>query len=192
MNSSKKCPLCTKPRILHRNKIKQVLNNKETERSGKSGHIYRCCKCSASKLSAKKFIEHTSNHISKKFACSFCQKGFSQQRFLDKHVHVEHGEGKIERFHCHYDHCNFDAKFTQTLQTHIKEKHEGEKREHRSLDSKTDVTCPTCGKTLKKWYYQTYHKTSCNSNVVYKCDHCGQVRIKALYVFQFFVFDLMA
>ena len=69
----------------------------------------------------------------------------------------------------------FQAKYTQTLASHIKEVHEGEKRSHRSEDSKSDVVCNGCGKTLKKWYYQMHHKSSCSSNVVYKCDICGQV-----------------
>jgi len=173
-SSSKKCPLCFKPRIVHRNQ--QVWNDKEGEDGSTKlkGCVYKCCKCSASKLSAKKFFEHTHNHISKKFACETCNKGFSQQRFLDQHFFVEHGKGKGQRFHCQYENCNFEAKYTQTLASHIKEVHEGEKRSHRSEDSKSDVVCNACGKTLKKWYYQMHHKSSCSSNVVYKCDICGQ------------------
>jgi len=108
------------------------------------------------------------------FACENCNKGFSQQRFLDHHIFVEHGKGKGQRYHCLYENCNFEAKYTQTLASHIKEKHEGEKRSHRSEDAKSDVVCNACGKTLKKWYYQMYHKSSCSSNVVYKCEICGQ------------------
>ena len=165
-SSAKKCPLCNKARTLHR--------NGDQDNVKRGGLLYKCCKCSASKLSAKKFFEHTQNHISKKFTCSICQKGFSQQRILDNHVYMEHGEGKGQRFHCNYEHCNFDAKYPQTLATHIKEKHEGEKRTHKADDSKSEVTCNVCGKTLKKWYYQLYHKDSCSTNVVYKCDICGQ------------------
>ena len=33
---------------------------------------------------------------------------------------MEHGEGKGQRFHCNYENCNFDAKYPQTLATHIK------------------------------------------------------------------------
>ena len=123
-SSAKKCPLCNKARTLHRN------GDQDNVKQG--GLLYKCCKCSASKLSAKKFFEHTQNHISKKFTCSICQKGFSQQRILDNHVYMEHGEGKGQRFHCNYEHCNFDAKYPQTLATHIKEKHEGEKRTHKA------------------------------------------------------------
>ena len=54
------------------------------------------------------------------------------------------------------------------------EKHENQKRSHRSDDSKIDVKCPVCCKVLKKWYYQLYHKNTCSTNVVYKCDLCGQ------------------
>ena len=75
------------------------------------GCVYKCCKCSASKLSAKKFFEHTHNHISKKFACETCNKGFSQQRFLDQHFFVEHGKGKGQRFHCQYENCNFEVSY---------------------------------------------------------------------------------
>ena len=176
LNPSKKCPLCFKPRVAHRN------NPKPDEKTpSKIGHLYKCCKCSASKLSAKKFFEHTTNHIQKKFSCSICAKGFSQQRFLDQHFFAEHGQGISERFHCNFENCNFEAKYTQTLASHIKEKHEGEKRSHRSEDSKSEVTCGTCGKTLKKWYYQMYHKSSCTSNVVHKCGICGQV-IKASFL----------
>ena len=78
-------------------------------KQGSRGNLYKCCKCSASKLSAKKFFEHTHNHISKKFTCEHCNKGFSQQRFLDHHVFVEHGKGKGQRYHCLYENCNFEV-----------------------------------------------------------------------------------
>ena len=110
-SGAKKCPLCNKARTVHRN---------THEQSTKRGHIYKCCKCSASRLPSKKFFEHVQNHIVKKHQCSICQKGFSQERILANHIFMEHGEGKGQRFHCNYENCNFDAKYPNTLATHIK------------------------------------------------------------------------
>ena len=166
-SSLKKCPLCSKPRVSHKNPVVDGTSSKR---------IYKCCRCTASKLTAKKFLEHTHNHITKRFSCDICRKGFSQKRFLDRHIFIMHGEGQNQRFHCHFEHCNFEAKYPQTLASHIKDKHEGQKRSHKSDDSKSEVTCNWCRKTLKKWYYHMYHKASCHSGVVFKCDFCGQVR----------------
>lgn len=164
------CPLCLKSRLSHRNEgLKQQTPKSKVNR-------YKCCRCSASKMSAKRFSEHTQNHITKKFVCQTCHKGYSQKKFLDHHVYVEHGEGKGQRFHCNYENCNFEAKYAQTLACHIKEKHEGEKRSHRGEKSRAEVTCVACGKTYKAWYYQQYHRSTCTSSVVYKCQICGQVK----------------
>lgn len=166
----KMCPLCLKSRLSHRNEgLKQQTPKSKVNR-------YKCCRCSASKMSAKRFSEHTQNHITKKFVCQTCHKGYSQKKFLDHHVYVEHGEGKGQRFHCNYENCNFEAKYAQTLACHIKEKHEGEKRSHRGEKSRAEVTCVACGKTYKAWYYQQYHRSTCTSSVVYKCQICGQVK----------------
>ena len=38
-----------------------------------SGNLYKCCHCSAAKLSAKKFFPHLENHVAKKHVCKYCR-----------------------------------------------------------------------------------------------------------------------
>ena len=85
--------------------------------------------CKASKLSGtKKFFDHVENHVTKKFSCDSCQKGFSYQHILDEHIHKVHGEGQNERLRCAFLDCDFETKYRQTLAAHVREKHEGKKK----------------------------------------------------------------
>ncbi len=167
---SRKCPLCFKTRLSHKNR---EIDSEDIKKKG-GGSFYKCCKCSASKLTAKKFFHHTDNHVAKKFVCLVCEKGYSYERLLALHIHREHGDGRNDRFHCSEAGCNFDAKHASTLSDHIRERHHGFPRSHRSEDSKTDVTCVNCKKTLKKWYYLQVHKRTCTSSIVYRCNICSQ------------------
>ena len=76
------CPLCHEARTQHRNEL-----NPDEPRNLHRGRTYRCCRCSAAKMSCKKFVEHVQNHIEKQFKCDTCGKGYSAQLFLDDHIY---------------------------------------------------------------------------------------------------------
>ena len=76
------CPLCHEARTQHRNEL-----NPDEPRNLHRGRTYRCCRCSASKMNCKKFVEHVQNHIEKQFKCESCGKGYSAQLFLDDHIY---------------------------------------------------------------------------------------------------------
>ena len=164
------CPLCFRPRIEHKNRCLS-----EEEKGNHRGNLYKCCHCAASKLSAKKFFVHLENHVAKKHMCPDCGKGFSYKHLLNEHTWKEHGEGQHIRFPCNWEGCDYSAKYKQTLHTHVMERHHGVKRKHRQEDAYKKVECPTCNKTLKKWYYHQFHKKTCSSgNVIYQCEICGK------------------
>ena len=154
--STKSCPLCLRPRFAHKNTDSDGGSKKARH---KTGSIFKCCKCSASKLSAKRFFDHVENHLSKKYKCSDCSKGFSYEHLLTEHKHKEHS-GDYRPLKC--ERCDFETLHKQTLTSHIKEKHEGIQRDHKALDANLTVVCPNCKKELKKWYFQRHHQKSCS------------------------------
>merc|ERR1719300_1809182 len=95
---------------------------------------------------------------------------------LNEHTWKEHGDGQNFRYNCSWEGCDYSAKYKQTLHTHVMEKHHNLKRRHRQEEAFKKVTCPTCGKSLKKWYYQQFHIRTCSNggNVIYQCDICGK------------------
>jgi len=168
--ANKVCPLCFRPRIEHKNRTLS-----EEEKGNHRGNLYKCCHCAASKLSAKKFFIHMENHVSKKHVCIVCGKGYSYKHLLNEHTWKEHGEGQHVRYPCNWDGCDYSAKYKQTLHTHVMERHHGVKRKHRQEDAYKKINCPTCNKSLKKWYYHQFHKKTCSSgNVIYQCEICGK------------------
>ena len=165
----KECVICQKPKSAHKNSNERV-------KDPKKGHLYKCCKCSASKLSSKKFAEHTANHVAKKFPCLECGKGFSYDFLLSQHIRKEHDvEGRQEFIHCGADGCSYKSKYRQSMLTHKKEKHEGRKRSLKAGTSAASksVICPSCNKTLTQWYYLHHHK-----KVGFIC-HIMQIRTKS-------------
>jgi len=115
------------------------------------------------------------NHVSKKHVCDICNKGYSYKHLLNEHHWKEHGEGQKIRFPCNWEGCDYTAKYKQTLHTHVMERHHGVKRKHRQEDAYKKINCPTCNKSLKKWYYHQFHKRTCSSgNVIYQCEICGK------------------
>jgi len=167
---SKVCPLCFRPRIEHKNR-----GLADLEKGNHKGNLYKCCHCAASKLTAKKFFLHMENHVAKKYVCETCHRGYSYLHLLNEHVWKEHGEGQNIRYNCTWEGCDYSAKYKQTLHTHVMERHHGVKRRHRQDDAYTKICCPTCNKTLKKWYYHQFHKKTCASgNVIYQCEICGK------------------
>eukprot|EP00090_Calanus_glacialis_P022186 TRINITY_DN34235_c0_g1_i1.p1 TRINITY_DN34235_c0_g1~~TRINITY_DN34235_c0_g1_i1.p1 ORF type:complete len:519 (-),score=110.42 TRINITY_DN34235_c0_g1_i1:69-1580(-) len=161
------CCLCNEKRIKHRN------DQPKDEKISYKGSFYKCCKCSASKLRAKSFYHHVENHLAKKFKCIKCDKGFSYQYLLDDHVRDFHTTSVKLTFNCLYEGCDYKAKFKQTLNTHVREKHLGIKKATTVLKDNRPMKCPTCQKTVKVWYYEKYHKKTCGENsVVYQCDIC--------------------
>ncbi len=194
------CPLCKKPRLQHKNRDLSGKANHD-----KKGSRYKCCHCSAARLSAAKFFAHVENHVEKKFKCVKCDKGFSYQHLLDAHkhkVHEQDGSGPKELFRCdqvRYNiitvsqyvkcmvfmayvafflvqaDCDYVTSYKQSLMGHKNERHLGLKRSHRQADMGQTVICLKCGKSLKKWYYQQYHKRSCMAGTsLYQCDICKQ------------------
>lgn len=168
--ASRVCPLCFRPRIEHKNRTLS-----DVEKGNHRGNLYKCCHCAASKLSAKKFFIHMENHVAKKHVCSVCGKGYSYKHLLNEHNWKEHGEGQHIRYPCNWEGCDYSAKYKQTLHTHVMERHHGVKRKHRQEDAYKKINCPTCNKSLKKWYYHQFHKKTCSSgNVIYQCEICGK------------------
>ena len=168
--ASRVCPLCLRPRIEHKNR-----GLSDEEKTSHRGNLYKCCHCAASKLSAKKFFLHMENHVSKKHVCDICNKGYSYKHLLNEHHWKEHGEGQKIRYPCNWEGCDYTAKYKQTLHTHVMERHHGVKRKHRQEDAYKKINCPTCNKSLKKWYYHQFHKRTCSSgNVIYQCEICGK------------------
>ena len=162
--ASRVCPLCFRPRIEHKNRTLS-----DVEKGNHRGNLYKCCHCAASKLSAKKFFIHMENHVAKKHVCSVCGKGYSYKHLLNEHNWKEHGEGQHIRYPCNWEGCDYSAKYKQTLHTHVMERHHGVKRKHRQEDAYKKINCPTCNKSLKKWYYHQFHKKTCSSgNVIYQ------------------------
>ena len=169
--ASRVCPLCYRPRIEHKNRA-----IKDEDKGHHRGNLYKCCHCVASKLSAKKFFVHMENHVSKKHVCDICNKGYSYKHLLNEHIWKEHGEGQSVRFNCTWEGCDYSAKYKQTLHTHVMERHHGLKRKHRQEEAYKKMNCPTCNKSLKKWYYHQFHKRTCSNggNVIYQCELCGK------------------
>jgi len=168
--ASRVCPLCFRPRIEHKNR-----SLSDEEKGNHRGNLYKCCHCAASKLSAKKFFIHMENHVAKKHVCNVCGKGYSYKHLLNEHNWKEHGEGQHIRYPCNWEGCDYSAKYKQTLHTHVMERHHGVKRKHRQEDAYKKINCPTCNKSLKKWYYHQFHKKTCSSgNVIYQCEICGK------------------
>ena len=162
--ASRVCPLCFRPRIEHKNR-----SLSDEEKGNHRGNLYKCCHCAASKLSAKKFFIHMENHVAKKHVCNVCGKGYSYKHLLNEHNWKEHGEGQHIRYPCNWEGCDYSAKYKQTLHTHVMERHHGVKRKHRQEDAYKKINCPTCNKSLKKWYYHQFHKKTCSSgNVIYQ------------------------
>ena len=173
-STSRVCPLCYRPRIEHKNRAIT-----DEDKGNHRGNLYKCCHCMASKLSAKKFFLHMENHVSKKHVCQICGKGYSYKHLLNEHHFKEHGEGQDVRFPCAWEGCDYTAKYKQTLHTHVMERHHGVKRKHRQEEAYKKINCPTCGKSLKRWYYHQFHKRTCSSagnSVVY------EVRTKFFFV----------
>ena len=110
------------------------------------------------------------NHVAKKHVCDICKKGYSYKHLLNEHTWKEHGDGQNFRYNCSWEGCDYSAKYKQTLHTHVMEKHHNLKRRHRQEEAFKKVTCPTCGKSLKKWYYQQFHRRTCSNggNVIYQ------------------------
>jgi len=152
--ADKPCPLCSKPRIVHKNR-----EISEGEKGCHRGNYYKCCHCYASKLTAKKLFTHLENHVAKKFKCSQCDKGYSYKNLLIEHEYKIHGEGKDERFGCPYENCDYEARYKQTLHTHISDHHKQSIKPKGS--KKSIVTCPKCSKSFKKQHYYAYHKRAC-------------------------------
>ena len=91
--------------------------------------------------------------------CTTCGKGYSYKHLLNEHTWKEHGEGQhirwfydtfipkmsifslspknhishlvSYRFPCNWEGCDYQAKYKQTLHTHVMERHHGVKRKHR-------------------------------------------------------------
>ena len=174
--SSKLCPVCYRPRIEHKNRSIKDEDKSQSQR----GNVYKCCRCAASKLSSKKFFIHMENHIAKKHVCDICGKGYSYQHLLNEHHYKEHGEGQNMFHQCPYDGCDYSTKYKQTLHTHVTEKHQGLKRKHKGDGEQfKTITCPTCNKSLKRWYYNRHHRKTCSAAAasgtqLYQCELCGK------------------
>lgn len=167
------CPLCFKTRIEHKNRNVDDLKSK----NAKKGSWYKCCQCSASRLSAKSFLDHVSNHVSKRFKCHICAKGYSHQHLLDEHLLIKHtplsDHEKVD-LRCPKADCDFQTDYRPTLKSHQRLAHAKPRPLKSSLNTER-VTCPNCHKILKKWYYHQYHKKTCSfGDVVYQCDTCHQ------------------
>eukprot|EP00095_Tigriopus_kingsejongensis_P003152 maker-scaffold791_size96783-snap-gene-0.24 protein:Tk03152 transcript:maker-scaffold791_size96783-snap-gene-0.24-mRNA-1 annotation:"hypothetical protein TcasGA2_TC012994" len=171
------CPVCFKSRLEHKNRDKEALKAK----GPKKGAWYKCCHCSAARLSAKKFLDHVSNHIVKKFKCHICTKGYSHQYLLDEHIAMKHSDlsdtEKVD-LTCSEENCGFQTHFRPTLLLHRRKFHPDPAKESskkKSTLSTQPVTCPNCRKTLKQWYYNQYHRKTCSfGDMVYQCDVCHQ------------------
>ncbi|TRY61650.1 hypothetical protein TCAL_07442 [Tigriopus californicus] len=172
--TSDQCPICFKTRIEHKNRNAEDLRSK----NAKKGSWYKCCQCSASRLSAKNFRDHVSNHVSKRFKCHICTKGYAHQHLLDEHLRVKHSQLTADHekvdLHCPKPDCHFQTDYRPTLRSHQRLAHAQPRPPRASLNTER-VTCPNCHKVLKKWYYHQYHKKTCSfGDVVYQCDVCHQ------------------
>ena len=118
---------------------------------------------------------HFGNHVSKKWICLDCGKGFSYNHLLDTQTWKEHEEGQHIRHFCNWQGCEYSPKYKQTLQSHARQRHHGMKRKRRPDYAYLKVQCPTCNKTLSYWYYQEVHKINCsNGRSLYPCKICGK------------------
>ncbi len=146
------CPLCDRPRSEHL--------NSELESDTKKGFLYKCCHCRAAKLPSRQFFAHVENHVSKRFKCPHCSRGYAHKHLLDVHVEKDHGSGQV-LFRCDCENCGFATKHKQSLHRHKMEKHDPT-----AVPKKADTTtvqCPVCRKKLKAWYYWQIHKKTCQT-----------------------------
>jgi len=162
------CCLCNVNRMQHR-------IDKETINFKYKDNFYKCCKCSASNLSAKSFFQHVENHLDEKFPCGKCETAFASQYLLDKHNKDLHISSVKITFNCLYDGCDYRAKCKQTLNTHVRDVHLGIPKSVCISKDTRPMKCPSCLKSMKIWYYEKYHKKTCGENsVVYQCDICNK------------------
>lgn len=93
---------------------------------------YQCSKCGKNFKRKGAMDEHELTHNSKDIACDQCDKKFSSERYLTRHVESVHGESKHSCSECH-------KKFTTNayLKDHIRRSH--------TPHSKRRHTCDVCG-----------------------------------------------
>lgn len=119
---------------------------------------YRCDECGKLFLSNGRLEIHKKVHREKLFGCNLCQKKFSLQKTLDKHLNVHMGLYTCQT-------CGYNAASSYTLKIH---------EDTHSLVKKH--SCEVCGKCFATSSSLRRHNRLVHQKVaLYQCDQCDYV-----------------
>ncbi|XP_066275170.1 histone-lysine N-methyltransferase PRDM9-like [Branchiostoma lanceolatum] len=95
------------------------------------------------------------------YRCSRCEKLFSTQDYLDRHVKTHGDRSWVKQFKC--PHCSYSTDMSTDLKRHLLT-HTGEKP-HK---------CPTCGKGFTLKAHLQRHQRAHTGEKPYRCEECGR------------------
>ena len=130
--------------------------------------------------------QHLKRHFENEFICNYCGMTMTRKESLQDHVKSKHKEGtKVQCTHCEKvfpttrarkqhlkkaaltftcDHCGVTLSTKDTLQDHLKSKH----------DEGTKVRCTHCEKMFATTRARKYHIESKHEGKRYPCPYCTQ------------------
>jgi len=126
--------------------------NHLTDEQTREKQIFQCSKCK-NKYTSMEALDHHLDTASHSFSCDICDKEFSAERFLRKHLAITHTEGLFE---CHV--CKKKLKNEHYLKSHLMI-HTGE----------LPFECKECGAKFNRNDKLKRHAQTHNPAKKYKC-----------------------
>ncbi|CAH1256669.1 SYCP3 [Branchiostoma lanceolatum] len=121
------------------------------------------------------------------YRCSRCEKLFSTQDYLDRHVKTHGDTSGVKQFKC--PHCSYSTDLSKDLKRHMLT-HTGErphkcltcgkgftrksnlKRHQRVHTGENPYRCEECGRSFNQQQHLTRHMLTHSGQKPYKCEHC--------------------
>ncbi|XP_052745590.1 zinc finger protein 26-like isoform X2 [Bicyclus anynana] len=126
-----------------------------------SNHV--CFKCGDTFLSVSRLDKHMTTHKTGNFPCTKCDKSFSLNYYLTRHVNLVHNQKTPK---CVYCKKNVEG----PMHLHISEEHS---------EKVKPLTCEVCGKVFTwKPYFVAHMRRNHIGVKKYKCEHCPKKFIK--------------
>lgn len=133
-----------------------LMEKSETDPIGSTTSSYTCPKCKKVYTKLGTLKAHMLKHKPLDFKCKFCQKAFSAQCHLTKHMHIH----KKEQYYI-CDICKKDFSFKSNLTDHLR----------RHMDEKK-FTCNICNRAFVRKYDLELHKITHTGKKPFQCDDC--------------------
>ncbi|XP_065224304.1 zinc finger protein 62-like [Planococcus citri] len=161
--------------VLGAKKVRKLVSSKRKKNTSKpqttndSSQFFACNVCDRNFSKQANLERHLISHeASKPFDCAECDKSFAKKCFLKRHVILAHINDQRSLDSNYYcAHCKYRCRIKESLVYHIKNNHVS----NLSLD---EVSCSMCGKTFsdscsRKRHEQTVHV----EEICFCCMNCG-------------------